>query len=51
MDFGEAPHEREPVTTIAWRLAHLIVGFAETNGTHLGGPPADVTTFLRRHCR
>jgi hypothetical protein len=45
MDFGEPPHDREPVTTIAWRLAHLIVGFAETNGTHFGGPPAHVSTY------
>jgi DinB superfamily len=45
MDFGEPPHDREPVTTIAWRLAHLIVGFAETNGSHFGGPPAHVATF------
>jgi DinB superfamily len=43
-DFGE-PQAPEPVTTIAWRLAHLIVGFAETNGTHFGGPPARVATF------
>lgn len=33
------------MTTIAWRLAHLIVGFAETNGSHFGGPPAGVSTF------
>lgn len=45
MDFGAPPHDREPVTTIAWRLAHLIVGFAETNGSHFGGPPAHVSTF------
>jgi DinB superfamily len=45
MDYGEPPHDREPVTTIAWRLAHLIVGFAETNASHFGGPPADVSTF------
>ena len=44
MDFGE-PQDPEPVTTIAWRLAHLIVGFAETNGSHFGGPPADVSSF------
>ena len=43
-DFGE-PQAPEPVTTIAWRLAHLIVGFAEMNGTHFGGPPADIATF------
>lgn len=23
MDYAEPPHDREPVTTIAWRLAHL----------------------------
>jgi hypothetical protein len=45
MDFAEPSHDRDPVTTIAWRLAHLIVGFAETNGSHFGGPPAHVTTF------
>jgi hypothetical protein len=43
-DFGE-PRSPEPVTTIAWRLAHLIVGLAEMNGTHFGGPPADIATF------
>jgi hypothetical protein len=43
-DFG-GPQDPEPVTTIAWRLAHLIVGFAEMNGTHFGGPPADIATF------
>ena len=43
-DFGE-PQDPEPVTTIAWRLAHLIVGFAEMNATHFGGPPTHVATF------
>ena len=45
MDFGQPPDDREPVTTIAWRLAHLIVGFAETNGSHFGGPSTDMSTF------
>lgn len=45
MDYGQAPHDREPVTTIAWRLAHLIVGFEATSASHFGGPPADVATF------
>ncbi|MFD7159196.1 DinB family protein [Kribbella sp. NPDC059898] len=31
MDYAEPPHEQEPVTTIAWRLAHLIGGLASTN--------------------
>jgi len=43
-DFGE-PQDPEPVTTIAWRLAHLTVGLAETNGTHFGSQPARVATF------
>jgi hypothetical protein len=45
MDFAEPPHIREPVTTIAWRLAHLIIGFAMTNASHFGGPPATSSTF------
>jgi len=45
MDYCEPPHEREPVTTIAWRLAHLIVGFASTNGKRFGRPPADEASF------
>jgi hypothetical protein len=42
MDYAMPPHDREPVTTIAWRLAHVIVAFASTNGSHFGGPPADL---------
>jgi hypothetical protein len=45
MDYGKPTRDRAPVTTIAWRLAHLIVGFAETNGSHFGAAPADVPTF------
>ena len=31
-----------PVTTIAWRLGHVIVGiFGMRNATHFGGPPMD----------
>jgi DinB superfamily len=45
LDFGQQARGPEPVTTIAWRLAHLIVGFAETNATHFDGPPADVETY------
>lgn len=33
------------VPTIAWRLDHLVVGLAETNRTHFGGPPALPETF------
>ena len=45
MDFGEQTRDPEPVTTIAWRLAHLTVGFAETNGSHFGRAPAHLATF------
>lgn len=35
-----------PVTTIAWRLGHLIQGFADTNAAFfLGGERADAQTF------
>jgi hypothetical protein len=35
-----------PVTTIAWRLGHVIVGiFGERNASHFGGPPMDYFTF------
>jgi DinB superfamily len=44
-DYDEPPRKPEPVTTIAWRLAHLIVVFASTNGTHFGRPPASEATF------
>jgi hypothetical protein len=43
-DYGE-PQDTEPMTTIAWRLAHLIVNFAEMNGTHFGGTAASHATF------
>lgn len=35
-----------PVTTIAWRLAHLIVGvFGSRNASHFGGPAVGYDTF------
>ncbi len=38
--------EVPPVTTIAWRLAHTIVGvFAARNASHFGGPPASWREF------
>jgi hypothetical protein len=34
-----------PVTTIAWRLGHVIVGiFGERNASHFGGPPMTYQT-------
>src|ERR1700761_6516976 len=44
MDYGE-PQSPEAVTTIAWRLAHLIGGLAEMNGARFSGAAADVWTF------
>ena len=35
----------EPVTTIAWRMAHLIGGLASTNGKQFGGAPVGEETF------
>jgi hypothetical protein len=46
MDYGTpSPGDREAVTTIAWRLAHIVIGLASANASHFGGPPADRSTF------
>jgi hypothetical protein len=46
MDYAMPPHDPEPVTTIAWRLAHIIVGvFGSRTASHFGGPPADWPTW------
>jgi DinB superfamily len=36
MDYAPGPHDREPVTTIAWRLAHLIDVFGPAAVPHFG---------------
>ncbi len=42
MDYAPPPHDPEPVTTIAWRLAHIVVAvFAAKNAFFFGGPAAD----------
>ncbi|HEY2224637.1 DinB family protein [Actinomycetospora sp.] len=42
IDFAFPTPEPPPVTTIAWRLAHVIVGvFAMRTASHFGGPPTD----------
>jgi DinB family protein len=42
IDFTFPEPEPAPFTTIAWRLAHVIVGvLAMRNHSHFGGPPAD----------
>ena len=41
MDYARPPHDREPVTTIAWRLAHLIDVFGLPTASHFDGPLAN----------
>lgn len=46
IDFAFPPPEPAPVTTIAWRLAHVIVGvLAMRNASHFGGPATDYHSF------
>ena len=46
IDFAYPEPSPAPVTTIAWRLAHLIVGvFGARVASHFGGPPVDYQTF------
>ena len=45
LDFALPEPVPAPVTTIAWRLGHLIVGvFGTRNANHFGGPPMEYTT-------
>jgi hypothetical protein len=45
VDFEHPEPTPAPVTTIAWRLAHLLVGvFGVRNAAHFGGPPTDYAT-------
>ncbi|WP_086664011.1 DinB family protein [Lentzea kentuckyensis] len=46
IDWQYPAPEPTPVTTIAWRMAHIIVGvFAMRTASHFGGPPADHATW------
>ena len=46
IDFTYPPPQPEPFTTIAWRLAHVIVGvLAMRNHFHFGGPQADYQSW------
>lgn len=42
MDYALPPYEREPVTTIAWRMAHLIDLFGPPDATHFTKRAADL---------
>jgi hypothetical protein len=45
-DFAWPPPDPAPVTTIAWRIAHIVMGcFGMRNAAHFGGPPVDYETF------
>lgn len=46
IDYAQPPHDVEPVTTVAWRLAHITVGvFNSRTASHFGGPPAEWATW------
>jgi DinB superfamily len=46
LEFARPAPDPPPVTTIAWRLAHLIVGvFGQRNASHFGGPVVSWETF------
>jgi hypothetical protein len=46
IDFEYPEPRPAPVTTIAWRLGHVIVGvLAMRTASHFGGPPADYATW------
>lgn len=45
-EFAFPEPDPPPVTTIAWRLVHLVVGvFGARNASHFGGPPMDYFTY------
>lgn len=46
MDFGYPEPEPPPMTTIAWRTAHLLVGvFGMRNARYFGAPEVDFLTY------
>lgn len=46
IDFAFPEPEPAPVTTIAWRLAHVVVGvLGMRNASHFGGPAMDYLSF------
>lgn len=46
IDFAFPPPSPVPFTTIAWRMAHVVVGvFAMRNHNHFGGPPASYQSW------
>jgi hypothetical protein len=46
MEYAIPEPEPAPVTTIAWRIAHVVVGcLAARTASHFDGPPADYETW------
>lgn len=46
IEFAAPPPEPAPVTTIAWRLGHLLVGVLGARiASHFDGPPVDYMTY------
>lgn len=46
LDFQMPEPDPAPVTTIAWRIGHLLVGvFGARVAGHFGGPPVDYMTY------
>ncbi len=46
VDFAVPEPVPPPVTTIAWRLTHLVVGvLGERNARYFGGPPTDYDSY------
>jgi hypothetical protein len=47
VDYEWPNPEPPPLTTIAWRMAHVIVGvFGSRSHIHFDGPPADYGTWV-----
>lgn len=47
IDFAFPEPEPAPVTTIAWRLGHIVVGvLGVRNAAHFDGPPMDYGSFV-----
>ena len=44
IDWAWPVPEPTPVTTIAWRIGHVAVGWAHRAALHFGGPPVDYDT-------
>ena len=46
IDFAFPEPDPPPVTTIAWRLAHVVIGvFGMRSASHFGGPALDYSSF------